>query len=85
MLELGPGALLPSLPYASTSFSACSMKMNGSRFTLSFIMRQENHKVSKRPYLSLIDVRVQLGTIFPDKYDWMCDAAMGGTCTTYVV
>uniref|UniRef100_A0A1B0A5Q1 Gfo/Idh/MocA-like oxidoreductase C-terminal domain-containing protein n=1 Tax=Glossina pallidipes TaxID=7398 RepID=A0A1B0A5Q1_GLOPL len=45
---------------------------------LSFIMRQENHKVSRRPYISLIDVRVQFGTIFPDKYDWMCDAAMGG-------
>uniref|UniRef100_A0A1B0A996 GFO/IDH/MocA-like oxidoreductase domain-containing protein n=1 Tax=Glossina pallidipes TaxID=7398 RepID=A0A1B0A996_GLOPL len=28
--------------------------------------------------ISLINVRVQLGTVFPDKYDWMCDAAMVG-------
>lgn len=26
----------------------------------------------------LVDIRVQLGSIFPDNYDWMCDAAMGG-------
>lgn len=28
--------------------------------------------------ISLIDIRVQLGSLFPDKFDWMCDAAMGG-------
>ncbi|CAD7015188.1 glucose-fructose oxidoreductase domain-containing protein 1 [Ceratitis capitata] len=28
--------------------------------------------------ISLIDIRVQLGTLFPEKFDWMCDAAMGG-------
>ncbi|XP_061387734.1 glucose-fructose oxidoreductase domain-containing protein 1 [Musca vetustissima] len=28
--------------------------------------------------ISLVDVRVQLGSLFPEKFDWMCDAAMGG-------
>lgn len=28
--------------------------------------------------ISLVDIRVHMGTLFPDKYDWMCDAAMGG-------
>lgn len=28
--------------------------------------------------ISLVDIRVQLGSLFPDKYDWMCDASMGG-------
>ncbi|EDV57376.1 glucose-fructose oxidoreductase domain-containing protein 1 [Drosophila erecta] len=26
----------------------------------------------------LMDVRVQMGTLFPEKYNWMCDAQMGG-------
>ncbi|XP_030384276.1 glucose-fructose oxidoreductase domain-containing protein 1 [Scaptodrosophila lebanonensis] len=26
----------------------------------------------------LVDVRVQMGTLFPEKFNWMCDAAMGG-------
>ncbi|ALC40032.1 CG17712 [Drosophila busckii] len=26
----------------------------------------------------LMDVRVQMGTLFPDKYNWICDAQMGG-------
>lgn len=28
--------------------------------------------------ITLIDVRVQMGSLFPDTFDWMCDAAMGG-------
>lgn len=28
--------------------------------------------------ITLIEVRVQMGSLFPDTFDWMCDAAMGG-------
>ena len=28
--------------------------------------------------ISLLDIRIQMGTLFPEKFDWMCDAAMGG-------
>ncbi|KAM8715687.1 hypothetical protein ACLKA7_002694 [Drosophila subpalustris] len=28
--------------------------------------------------VALMDVRVQMGTLFPEKYNWMCDAQMGG-------
>lgn len=28
--------------------------------------------------ITLIDVRVQMGSLFPDTFDWSCDAAMGG-------
>ncbi|EDW85317.1 uncharacterized protein Dwil_GK18466 [Drosophila willistoni] len=30
------------------------------------------------PDVVLMDVRVQLGTLFPEQYNWMCDAQMGG-------
>ncbi|BFF95967.1 glucose-fructose oxidoreductase domain-containing protein 1 [Drosophila madeirensis] len=30
------------------------------------------------PEVVLMDVRVQMGTLFPEKYNWMCDAQMGG-------
>uniref|UniRef100_T1GSQ7 Gfo/Idh/MocA-like oxidoreductase N-terminal domain-containing protein n=1 Tax=Megaselia scalaris TaxID=36166 RepID=T1GSQ7_MEGSC len=28
--------------------------------------------------VSLIDVRIQMGSLFSNKYDWMCDSSMGG-------
>ncbi|CAD7076688.1 unnamed protein product [Hermetia illucens] len=28
--------------------------------------------------ISLVDVRVQMGSLLHDKFDWMCDASMGG-------
>lgn len=28
--------------------------------------------------ISLIDIRIQMGSLLHEKYDWMCDASMGG-------
>lgn len=28
--------------------------------------------------ISLVDIRVQMGSLLHDKFDWMCDASMGG-------
>ncbi|XP_055315675.1 glucose-fructose oxidoreductase domain-containing protein 2 [Sitodiplosis mosellana] len=51
------------------------------RFLPAFVdMKRRLHEEYLGPikYVSLIDVRVQIRSLLSDKYDWLCDATMGG-------
>lgn len=80
-MGLGQADALKMVRSAQYYPSLISLVNHSLRFLPGFShMKQSLHNGYIGPVadISLVDIRVQMGSLLHDRYDWLCDAAMGG-------
>lgn len=80
-MGLGQADALKMVRGAQYYPSLISLVNHSLRFLPAFAqMKKALHDeyIGPKSEISLIDVRVQMGSLLHDKFDWLCDATMGG-------